>query len=123
MHTTVTSAEAQVVLAVIPIVGIVIGGIIVFFYLLWHHHEIKLQIQTGTYQHRKFDLKNFSLLTGLLLTGIGISLTLFFSLLNGFSYAVLGGLIPLVLGLCLLIFYKINPEFKQSQHTDNGSND
>lgn len=111
---SMTSNSAQVVLAVIPIVGIVIGGIIIFFYLLWHHHEVKLQIKTGTYNPSKFDIKTFSLLVGLLLTGTGTILTLFFALMAGIGYALLGGLIPLVLGVCMLIFYKVNPDFKQS---------
>jgi len=109
-----TSNSAQIVMAVIPIVGIVIGGIIIFFYLLWHHHEIKLQIKTGTYSPSKFDLKTFSLLVGLLLTGTGTILTLFFLLMAGLGYALLGGLIPLVIGLCMLTFYKVNPDFKES---------
>jgi hypothetical protein len=111
MDSSITSTGAQVVLAVIPIVGIVIGGIIVFFYLLWHHHEIKLQIQSGTYHQQRFDLKTFSLLTGLLLTGTGIILSLFFILIDGLTYTLLGGLIPFILGICLLVFYKINPDF------------
>jgi len=115
MNSDVTSSGAQIVLAVIPIVGIVIGGIIVFFYLLWHHHEIKLQIQSGTYHHQRFDLKTFSLLTGLLLTGTGIILSLFFVLMAGFSYTLLGGLIPLILGFSLLVFYKVNPDFKKKE--------
>lgn len=107
-----TSTTAQVIISVIPIVGITIGGIVVFFYILWHHHEVKLRIKTGTYQTRTFDLKTFSLLTGLLLTGIGFMLTLLFVCMEGFSYVLLGGLIPLSIGVCLLIFYKINPSFK-----------
>ena len=54
MTGNVTSQSAEVVLAVIPIVGIVIVGIIIFFYLLWHHHEIKLQIKMGNYRPSKF---------------------------------------------------------------------
>ena len=114
MTGNVTSQSAEDVLAVIPIVGIVIGGIIIFFYLLWHHHEIKLQIKMGNYRPSKFDIKTFSLLVGLLLTGTGSILTLFFALMAGLGYALLGGLIPLVIGLCMLAFYKINPDFKDS---------
>ncbi len=111
MINAMTSETAQIVVAVIPIVGIGIGGIIVFFYLLWRHHEIKLKLRTGTYQTTKFDLKTFSLLTGLLLTGVGFMLTLLFALLNGFSYELLGGLLPLAIGISLLLFYKLNPDF------------
>lgn len=113
MEATATSAGAQVVLAVIPIVGIVIGGVIIFFYLLWHHHEIKLQIRSGCYKPAKFDLKTFSLLLGILLTGTGFILTLFFVLMSGLDYAMLGGVIPLILGLCLLTFYKVNPDYNK----------
>ncbi len=111
MESEITSQSAQVIIALIPIVGIAIGGVVLFFYLLWAHHETKLRIRTGTYHAPEFDLKTFSLLTGLLLTGIGIILTLLFALIDGFSYALLGGLLPLVVGVCLLIFYKINPNF------------
>ena len=71
--------------------------------------QISLQVKTGNYKPSKFNLKIFSLLLGILLTGVGLVLTLFFALMNGLSYQVLGGLIPLALGICLLIFYKYYP--------------
>ncbi|HIW35630.1 MAG TPA: hypothetical protein IAA30_01465 [Candidatus Treponema faecavium] len=110
MSTAAASPAAQIILAVIPIVGIVIGGIVVFFYLLWRHREITLQIRTGCYIQRSINLKLYALLTGLLLTGVGAVLTILFLLLNGISYTVLGGLIPLALGICLLIFYRLYPQ-------------
>ena len=35
MEEIIASPAAQVIVAIIPIVGIVIGGVVVFFYLLW----------------------------------------------------------------------------------------
>lgn len=113
MEQAITSPAAQVVFSVVPIVGITFGAIIIFFWLLWRHHEIKLQIKNGTYKPAKINFKAFSLLTGLLLTGLGIILSLVFAIIDGFSYSILGGLIPAVIGICLLIFYKINPDFKK----------
>lgn len=112
MVNTITSTTAQVIISIIPIVGIAIGGIVVFFYILWHHHEVKLRIKNGTYKTHTFDLQTFSLLTGLLLTGVGLMLTILFACLEGFTYVLLGGLIPLSIGVCLLIFFKLNPAFK-----------
>ncbi|MDE5899220.1 MAG: hypothetical protein K2H09_08175 [Treponemataceae bacterium] len=112
MEQFATSPAAQVIIAIVPIVGIFVGGVTVFFYLLWRHHEIKLQLKTGVFVQRKFDLKSFSLLAGLLLSGVGLTLALVFLLISGFSYALLGGLIPAVLGIGLLVFYKINPDFR-----------
>lgn len=113
MDQEITSHAAQVIITIVPIVGIVFGGIILFFYILWRHHEIKLQIKTGTFVPSKINLKAFSLLLGLLLTGVGIILSMVFAILDGFSYTILGGLIPMVIGICLLIFYKVYPEFHQ----------
>lgn len=112
MGDSITSTTAQVIISIIPIVGIAIGGIVIFFYILWHHHEIKLRIINGTYKTSSFDYRSFSLLAGLLLTGIGFILTFLFICIEGVSYVLLGGLIPFVVGICLLIFYKINPSFK-----------
>ncbi len=98
---------AQVIVAVIPIVGIVIGGIVIFFYLLWRNAQISLLIKTEKYEPLQFNLPLFSLLTGILLTGIGFILSIFFIILDGFSYHLLGGLIPFVVGICLITFYKI----------------
>lgn len=105
------STTAQIIISIVPIVGIAMGAIVIFFYLLWRHHEIKLQIKTGTFVPKSFNFKAFSLLSGLLLTGVGFILTLVFAIVVHFSYEILGGLIPMVIGICFLIFYKIYPEF------------
>lgn len=112
------STAAQVLISLVPIIGIGFGAVILFFYILWKHHEVKLQIKTGTFVERKFNLKAFSLLTGLILTGIGLILTLVFVLVEGISYAMLGGLIPAVTGIALLIFYKVYP----NQNNENDTN-
>ncbi|MCR5724838.1 MAG: hypothetical protein K6G80_07130 [Treponema sp.] len=114
MNTTTVSPAAQVIVALIPIVGIFIGGVIVFFSLLWHHHEIKQQVKMGTYRREAFNLKAFSLLFGVLLSVLGVILTLFFALMKGCSPALLGGLVPLAIGISLVIFYAINPDFKRA---------
>lgn len=108
MENNVMSSAAQVIIAIIPIVGIVMGAVVVFFSMLWRHLEIRKQIMAGTYRPERFNLKAYSLLIGLLLTGVGAILTVFFILMNGASPAILGGLIPLAIGICLIIFYKIN---------------
>ncbi len=108
------SPATQVIIAVIPIVGIVIGGIVVFFYLLWRHREISLQIKTGCFKPKQFNLKLFSLLTGLLLTGVGVVLSLVFLVIDGVSYMLLGGLLPMVIGICLVVFYALYPKSEQT---------
>lgn len=116
MESTVSPA-AQVIISLIPVVGIASAAILVFFALLWHHREAKLRIKAGTYTPKSFNLKAFSLLTGLLLIGVGLILTVMFLMLEGLSWDLLGGLIPFVIGVMLIVFYKVNPEF--TKNSDN----
>lgn len=113
------SVAAQVIIAIVPIVGIFIGGIVVFFYLLWRHHEVKLQIKTGTYIEPKRNFKALSLFCGLTLTSVGLILTLVFGILDHLSYTMLGGLLPFVIGISSLLFYKLNPEFHNGTKTND----
>ena len=103
----ITSPAAQVIISLIPIVGICIGGIVIFFALLWIHHETKQRIKAGEKQPPRFNYKAAALLCGLLLTGIGFMLTVFFALFDGVSPALLGGLIPFTIGICLLLFFRL----------------
>lgn len=101
------SPAAQVIIAIVPIVGITFSAIVIFFALLWKHIETKLRISKNTYNPPVFNWKLFSLFAGLCLIGVGFSITLLFILISGLSYGLLGGVIPLVLGIMLVIFYRL----------------
>jgi hypothetical protein len=101
------SNAARVILALIPIVSIVMGSVVVFFWMLWAHRQKVLLIKSNLYERARFDLLNFSLLTGLLLAIVGVTLTVFLALTIGKSYGLLGGLIPLATGTALLVYYVI----------------
>ncbi|MCL2265109.1 MAG: hypothetical protein FWC22_03605 [Treponema sp.] len=99
---------AKVLIAIIPIVGIVIGSVVIFFYLFWNYRRRIMLIQAGHYTKPEFNLLSFSLLSGLLLSSVGIALTIFLSIaVEGASYGLLGGIIPLSMGIGLLTFYLI----------------
>lgn len=98
---------AQVIVSLIPIVGISFAAIVIFFALLWKHNEIKMRISKNQYNPPVFNWKIFSLFAGLCLIGVGFTITLLFFVISGLSYAILGGLIPLILGIMFLIFYKL----------------
>ena len=103
----ISSAAAQVIISVIPIVGIVMGSVVIFFYLLWNHRRRTLLIKAGHYNRPEFDLLSFSLLCGLLLGSVGAALTVLLSIIEGASYGLLGGIIPLSMGIGLLTHYVI----------------
>ena len=103
----VTSSAAQVIISIIPIVGIFMGSVVVFFYLLWNYKCRTLLIKAGQFKRPAFDLLSFSLLTGLLLGTVGLALTIFLSFALGLSFGLLGGIIPLAVGVGLLAYYGI----------------
>ncbi|MBQ7613278.1 MAG: hypothetical protein IJU92_09495 [Spirochaetaceae bacterium] len=108
------SEAAQVLISILPIVAIIVISVLIFFFLLWRHREIMCQIKTNTYTKHIFNYKVFSLLTGILLTSVGAVLSIVFIIVGKNPYTVLGGLIPLALGIGLLIFYEVikkNPKF------------
>ena len=101
------SNAAQIIIALIPIVGIVMGSVVVFFYLLWDHRRKMFLIKTEKWKESVFDLLTFSLLGGLLLGAVGLCLTVFLAIVGGSSYGLLGGIIPLSSGIALLAFFSI----------------
>jgi len=101
------SAAAQVIISIIPIVGIVMGSAVIFFYLLWYHRRRTLLIKAGQYSRPEFDLLSFSLLAGLLLGSIGIAVTVLLIIIEGKSYGLFGGIIPLSMGIGLLTYYRM----------------
>jgi len=109
-----TSPAAQVIITIIPIVGIVMGSIVIFFYLLWNHRRRTLLIKAGQYTKPDFNLLTFSLLSGLLLCTVGIALTVLLSIIEKASYGILGGIIPLAMGTGLLLFYVIKRREKNN---------
>jgi len=109
-----TSTTAQVIISIIPIVGIVMGSVVIFFYLLWNHRRRTLLLKAGQYTKPDFNLLTFSLLSGLLLSTVGIALTVLLSIIEKASYGLLGGIIPLAMGVGLLAFYVIKRREKNA---------
>ena len=75
--------------------------------MLWSHREKVRLIERGLYQSRKIDLDTFSLLAGLLLVSVGAVLSVLFIVIEGASFALLGGLIPFAAGTSFLVFFTL----------------
>ena len=101
------STAAQIIVSIIPIVGIVMGCTVIMFYLLFSYRLKKEMIEKGIYSRIPFDMETFSLLAGLVLFTLGLILVFFFLIKDGFRYGVLSGLIPSAIGVSLLIYVRI----------------
>ena len=108
------SAAAQVIIAIIPIVSIVMGCAVVFFYLLWTHRERMLRIEKDSFAPKPVDLDMFSLLSGILLVAVGLTLTIVFVAMASVGFTLLGGLIPLSVGIGLLVFHLLRHTRRQA---------
>lgn len=97
----------KIVLFLVPIFGIVFGSsVLCLIFYMWHKQRMEL-IKTGLYKPIIFDFRAYSFFLGLLLTFTGLTLAIVFIMVLGNSLAMLGGLIPLAIGLSLLTFYKL----------------
>ena len=103
----VPSPAAQLMITVIPIVGIFVAGVLVFFFLFWNHRQRMAQIERGMKPELPIDIERFSLLVGLLSTAVGLVLTLVVFLAQEGAYGLLGGLIPFAAGVGFLLYYRI----------------
>ena len=102
------SAAAQIIVTIIPIVGIIMGSVVLFLYLYYSHKEKMLMLERGINKKWNFDLAIFSIFTGLLLFCIGLCLTIFFAVKEGVNYSLLSGIIPLSCGISLIVYYIIH---------------
>ncbi|MFZ4614688.1 MAG: hypothetical protein ACOYM2_00660 [Rectinemataceae bacterium] len=99
-----SSVAAQVLVALIPILGIFLGSVVAFSYLLWTHRERKLLIQQGTWSPNRIAFEALCLLVGLVLTSVGLVISFLIGIVNGVGYPLLGGLIPFMCGVSLLLY-------------------
>jgi hypothetical protein len=83
------------------------GSVVIFFYALWSHREKVMMIERGVYQPVPFDVDAFSLLAGVLLTAVGLVLSVVFLAVAKPGLVLLGGLIPLSMGIGFLAFYTV----------------
>ena len=54
------SPAVQIIISLIPIVGIVMGCVVVFFYLFWNHKQKMLMITKGIIEKKPFDFEKLS---------------------------------------------------------------
>lgn len=100
------SNSYKIVLYLVPIFGIVFGSGFLFSLFYWWHKQRLELIRSNLYKPVQFNLRLYSFFLGLLLTFTGFVLSLVFIMVLGKSLAMLGGLLPLAVGLSLLTFYK-----------------
>lgn len=102
------STASEIILSVVPLLGVVFGCVLLFFFLLWQYRIRRELIRTG--QHQPMFVANIrmlSLLIGLLGIAAGLPMTLLFIMIEGVTYVLLGGLLPFFAGIGFLVFYAL----------------
>lgn len=99
-------ASAQILIASLPLVALVLLSVLTFFFILWDYKRSRLIIERGgTPVPRNIDEK--LLLIGIVALFVGVGLLVFFALKTGLSDALLGGIIPTMAGLGIITYYVI----------------
>ena len=111
-----SSQAAQLVIAVIPIAGIMMGGAVALLYLIYAHKQKMLMIEKGVFRKTRIDLRGFVFFSGFPLSATGLGLTLFFAIKEGMNYGMLSGIIPLFIGISFIIYNFL----KHSTTSDRG---
>lgn len=102
------STSAQIILSIVPIVGIIAGSILLIFFIWWRYRIQKLIIESGNYQENFWkNIKIWSLLVGTVSTALGLPMTILFIIVDGVKYSLLGGLIPFSVGIGFIVFYVV----------------
>lgn len=97
---------AQVLIAALPLVAVVLLAVLAFFSMLWDHRRDKIFLERGEKPApRNFDDK--ILLLGIIALFVGVGLTAFFAAHDGLSNALLGGIIPAMTGIAVVTHYSI----------------
>jgi hypothetical protein len=104
-----TDPLAQVLLSLVPHAGI-IAGMVVLIVFIRHYFGLRRQmIEAGRFPTPTIHyLRSLALIGGILAIASGLPLTVLFLAVEGVSYPLLGGLIPLSIGIGLLIFFVIS---------------
>lgn len=111
--------SAQVVLSILPIVAVSVCSVLLFFYLLWEHKRSRLYIEKGMKpEPRGWEEK--LLLIGIVSLFVGAGLFFFFLLYNGLDESLLGGIIPTMVGLGIVTYYRIILRRNQRSSDRNG---
>lgn len=104
-----TSQTPEVLLSIVPLMGVLTGSVLLFFFLLWRYRLQKELILSGKYVPSFWkNLRIFSLLIGSLSAAIGLPMSVLFFLIDGLAYSAFGGLIPLFAGIGFILFFLLS---------------
>ena len=100
------SGAGDILLSLVPMIGIIFGTTLLFFYFYWQYQQKKELIRHDQYVPPGFDRwRSVCLLIGCLSSVIGMAMSVLFLLLSGISPALFGGLVPFAVGIGFLFFY------------------
>ncbi len=104
--------SAQVLIASLPMVAIILLAVLSFFFILWDYRKNRLIIEKGgTPVPRRIDEK--LILIGIVSLFVGAGLLVFFALKTGLSNSLLGGIIPTMAGLGIITYYSVFHRIKK----------
>lgn len=104
-NTSPLSGASQVVFSLVPMLGVLFGTFLFFSLFYFYHKQKMLMIEKGFYKPLRLNWNLIFFVSGLIIGFSGLVITIVF-VLNGISgIELLGGGIPLAVGLAIFLSY------------------
>jgi hypothetical protein len=100
------NATAQILIAILPLVSVVLVSVLLFFHLLYEYRKARVLIEKGL-PVPPGRLNERLLLIGSVAFFVGLGLLLFFLLAGERGTSLLGGIMPLAAGVGIIVYYVI----------------
>lgn len=113
------SPTAQILIAALPLVAVIVLSVLTFFFLLLDYRRARLAIERGLPPLER-NLDDKLLLIGIVSLFVGLGLLLFFALKTGLSDSLLGGIVPTAAGLGIITYYILIQAIKKRRHRASG---
>lgn len=101
------SLTSQVLISLVPIIGVLLGTFLFFSLFYFYHKQKVLLIEKGLFKPIRINWSLALVLTGMALMMTGVSITTVFLINKKTGLELLGGLVPLGVGIALFSSYFI----------------
>lgn len=107
-NTHMPSEASQIILSIVPIIGVLFGSFLFFSLFYFYHKQKMLLIEKGLYKPVRLNWNLIFIVTGFIISFSGAMITLVFIINKNFGYELLGGVIPLGVGLAIILAYLVS---------------
>ncbi len=101
----IMSNAAQIILAVVPIIGVLFGAALFFSLFYFYHKQKMLMIEKEIYKPLRLNWNLIFIVSGFIFMLSGVAITVVFIINGSTGYELLGGGVTLGVGVAIILSY------------------